>query len=115
MKDIVIQQHLLAGYLWMKQNAMALRDGGEVHPAFRWNWGTCHTMRMYGAHLTPIGGDKLGDAHDSVLGEYIEEHMPHMIGYNWPFGIANSTSWENPQRLAFVDWAIAKLQQEIAV
>lgn len=93
---------------------MALRDGGEVHPAFRRDWGTCSIMWMYGEHRTPIGGDKLNAAHGIVLGEYVEEHLPDMVGYEWPFGIATDTPWENPQRLAFIDWAITEVEQRVA-
>ena len=118
MKDIVIQQYLLAGYLCMKQNAMALRDGGEVHPAFRSNWGTCANIAMYGRHIAVGYEITLEDEHAGVLHEYVQTHLSYAITQTmWPFGAAiyaKDKAWDNPQRLAFVDWAIGKIEQRIA-
>lgn len=114
---------LLEAYRWVKQNALALRDGGDIHPVFLPNFASCSNInrqlqRVQRINIPAVFWQRM----EELLEEFCEQPdvSPNVVqrtvrDSNWPLGHPDcyGNIWEDPLRLAYIDWAISKLEGEL--
>jgi len=114
---------LLEAYLWVKQNAMALRDGGDTHHVFDPRFASCVNVSNY---LERVHYTKHTVWYYDCMGKLLAEFcakpqvaMRRMVrldcSENWPFGHPDNhgPAWGDKIRLEYIDWVINKLEGEL--
>lgn len=114
---------LLEAYRWIKQNVLALRDGGDTHPVFVHRFASCANVSRYLARVQPVHNPGVyWQRMEELLKEFCEQPdvSPHVIqrmvrDVQWPLGHPDcyGNIWEDPLRLRYIVWAISKLEGEL--